>query len=194
MRMSAAALASAMAVAFAMPVSAQDAAEPSVNQVIVYGDQPCPPSTEEQITVCVRQEDPYRIPTPLRESTTRENEPWAARVAANADVGATGALTCSTVGPAAFTGCTLEQIEKAYQERASNADVRFGQLIAEERARRLAEIDEDAAAEQERVEQIEREYDARMRGEMISQPGASDASEPPADDAAAGEPAELPRR
>ncbi|WP_239805279.1 hypothetical protein [Croceicoccus hydrothermalis] len=161
-----AALVTAMTMAaFAMPAAAQDAAEPSVNQVIVYGDQPCPESTEQEITVCVRQEDPYRIPAPLRQSDSRKNESWNERVMANRDVGATGAQSCSTVGPGGYTGCEAERIEEAYAEKENASDVRFGQLIAEERARRLAEIDEDAAAEQERVEQLEQQYEARLRAE-----------------------------
>lgn len=152
------------AIVFAAPAAAQDADAP-VNQVIVYGDQPCPPSTDEQIVVCVRQEDPFRIPAPLRQSDSKENESWAQRVAANRDVGDTGVGSCNTVGPAGQTGCAVQEIDQAYAEKANSSDVQMGKLVAEARAERLAEIDEDARAEQERVEAIEAEYEARRKAQ-----------------------------
>jgi len=143
------------------PAAAQDGAEPPVNQVIVYGDQECPPSTNEQIVVCVRQEDPYRIPSNLRTSDDKENESWAGRVAANREVGTTGVGSCTNVGPGSVSGCSLEEIEQAYAEKRNSSDVQMGRLVAEARAERLAEIDEEARLEQERVEMIESEYEAR---------------------------------
>lgn len=174
------------ATGLAMPAAAQEA-EPPVNQVIVYGDQPCPTPTNEEIIVCVRQEDPYRIPTPLRQSESRENESYTQRVAADRDVGSTGPGTCNTVGPAGQTGCSAAEIQQAYEEKKNNSDVRFGQLIAEERAKRLSEIDESAALEQERVEALEAEYEARRKAEEAAAadaPGAED-SAPLPDPAAA---------
>ena len=152
---------------WASPAAAQDAPNGErVNQVIVYGDQPCPePRDDNEIVVCVRQEDPYRVPQDLRQSDAPQNESWANRVAANADVGATGVGSCSTVGQEGQTGCQLDRIEQAYAEKENADSVRFGELIAEERARRLEAIDADAVAEQERVEALEREYEARRTGQ-----------------------------
>ncbi|QNE05555.1 hypothetical protein [Croceicoccus marinus] len=152
---------------WATPAAAQDAPnEERVNQVIVYGDQPCPEARDDnEIVVCVRQEDPYRVPKDLRESGAPQNEAWANRVAANADVGATGVGSCSTVGQEGQTGCQVDIIEQAYAEKETADSVRFGELIAEERARRLEAIDADAADEQERVEALEREYEARRTGQ-----------------------------
>lgn len=156
---------------WANPAAAQDEAGAQetggerVNQVIVYGDQPCPkPRDNSEIVVCVRQEDPYRVPQDLRRSTAPQNEAWANKVAANADVGSAGALSCSAVGAGGETGCTMDQIERAYAEKENADSVRFGELIAEERARRLESIDSDAAAEQARVEALEAEYETRANG------------------------------
>lgn len=158
---------------------AQDAGE-KVNQLIVYGDDPCPQSTGDQITVCARkgEEERYRIPEPLRGSPeAARNEPWTDRVEAYEMVGAAGVQSCSPVGAGGATGCMTQLIDAAYAERRANPDRRFGQLIAEERARRLATIDEEAAATQARVEQLEKEYEAKLAAERA------------ADDAADGTPA-----
>ena len=68
-----------------------------------------------------------------------------------------------------FTGCTQQMINDAYADKANDAGVRFGEIIAAERAKRLATIDEDAAAEQERVEMIEREYMERLERERAAE-------------------------
>ena len=153
----------ALAAAWGNPAAAQEATGGErVNQVIVYGDQPCPEARDDsEIVVCVRQEDPYRVPQDLRESGAPQNEAWANRVAANADVGVTGVGSCSPVGQEGMTGCVVDMIDQAYAEKETADSVRFGDLIAEERARRLESIDADAAAEQERVEALEQEYEAR---------------------------------
>ena len=80
-------------------------------------------------------------------------------------VGDFGAFSCSPAGAGGFTGCNQKFIESAYQDKAEAESVRFGQLIEQARQERLSTIDEDAAAEQERVEQIEREYLKRLEAE-----------------------------
>ena len=152
--------------AAAGPALAQGGDE-RVNMVIVYGDDACPASTAEEITVCARKDESerYRIPEPLRFSDDPENIAWTQRVERYETVGDSGIMSCSPVGPGGITGCTQELIEAAYGERREGGDVRFGQLIAEARAERLSTIDEAAAAEQERVEAIEREYMERLEKE-----------------------------
>jgi len=149
---------------FAAPAQAQGEDE-KVNQLIVYGDDLCPQSTENEITVCARKEEAerFRIPEPLRESFSPQNDAWNNRVIAYETVGATGTLSCSPVGGAGFTGCLGKLIDRSYSEKRQNPNIRFSELIAEERARRLASIDKDAADAQARVEQIEREYEAKQR-------------------------------
>ncbi len=165
---------------FATPALAQSAEE-KVNQLIVYGDDPCPQSTDNEITVCARKEEAerFRIPEPLRESFSPQNDAWNNRVIAYETVGATGALSCSPVGGGGFTGCLGKFIDTAFAEKKADPNIRFSQLIAEERARRLASIDKDAADTQARVEQIEHEYEAKQRAQQDPE-AHGPAAKPPA--------------
>tara|TARA_B100001057_G_scaffold327640_1_gene327902 strand:+ start:61 stop:651 length:591 start_codon:yes stop_codon:yes gene_type:complete len=156
------------------PAAAQDAGGDRVNQVIIYGDDECPESTGDTITVCARMDESerYRIPSNLRSSTSPENESWTKRALALEAVGDFGPLSCTPVGAGGDLGCTIEMIEAAYEERASSSDVRFAELIAEERAERLAEIDADAAATQSRVEALEEaEFERRREAQGEALPG-----------------------
>ncbi len=172
--------------ALTLPVSAQaqdtaDAGDDSYNMIIVYGDDECPQSTPEQIVVCARkgEAERYRIPETLRFSESPENQSWAERVESFEMVGDFGTMSCSPTGAGGFTGCTQEMINAAYADKANNAGVRFGEIIAAERAKRLSTIDEDAAAEQERVEMIEREYMERLERERAGEtPGAESLPQP----------------
>jgi hypothetical protein len=139
---------------------AQSAAdEPKVNQLIIYGDDKCPPSTSEEITVCARldENERYRIPEDLREVSGPENVSWAAKVRSFEAVGKFGPLSCTPVGAGGELGCTAKMIEAAYEEKATTGSVRFNELIAKARQERLAKIDESSAATQARVEAIEKE-------------------------------------
>lgn len=95
----------------AAPAAAQSGAP--VPTMVIYGSQKCPTDSDgNEIVVCVRRapSEQFRIPKELRElKVTPENESWAARGAANADVGKTGVGTCSTVGAAGATGCFVQQ-------------------------------------------------------------------------------------
>lgn len=139
-----------------------------VNQLIVYGDDPCPKSDGATITVCARKEEEerFRIPKPLRDNPNAAvNQAWSQKVRAYETVGNFGTNSCSAVGAGGATGCLTRLIDRAYAEKRSGSDVQFGKLIEEERAKRLETIDADAAAEQARVEQIEKEYEARLKRE-----------------------------
>lgn len=149
----------------AAPALAQDQGGDRVNQVIIYGDDECPVSTDNTITVCARldESERYRIPPRLRQSGSPQNESWTERVQSLEAVGAFGPISCTPAGAGADLGCTLQMIEQAYAERASSSSVRFSELIAQERAERLATIDADAAIYQQRVEAIEEAELARQR-------------------------------
>lgn len=151
--------------------SAQDDAGDRVNMVIVYGDDPCPPAVDGEIVVCavVDESERYRIPESLRYSDDPANTAWAQRVEAFKFVGDFGAMSCSPTGAMGFTGCTQKMIDAAYEAREGGSAARFSQLIAEARAERLSTIDEDAAAEQARVEMIEREYMERLEKERVAE-------------------------
>jgi hypothetical protein len=163
----------------AVPLLALAQADPSgppapqpderVNQVIVYGDDPCPRATSpNEITVCARkgEAERYRIPEPLRGIDNPANRAWTDRVLAYETVGKTGTLSCSPVGPGGFTGCTQKLIQNASVERKEGSDVKFSQLIEAERARRLSTIDQDARETQTRVEAEEKAYAAKHEGSM----------------------------
>jgi len=164
---------------FAAPANAQSAQE-KVNQLIVYGEDACPPSTGNEITVCARKAETerYRIPENLRESTSPQNDAWTNRVIAYETVGANGTMSCSPVGAGGMTGCVGKMIDTAYAERKQDPNIRFSQLIAEERAKRLSTIDNDAAETQARVEQIEREYAAKQRAAQDPDGGHAEAPKP----------------
>lgn len=175
-----------------LPAAAQDQAGDRVNTVIIYGDDECPTSDGNEITVCARldESERFRIPERLRQSEDPANEAWASRVRAYEAVGNFGPLSCSTVGSGSELGCTPQLIEAAYAERRAGSDVRFSQLIEQERAERLSTIDAEAAATQARVEEQERLYEARQRAAQEGTPAAAvDPSAPPA---AATDPARQP--
>lgn len=150
------------------PLAAQDA-DTAVNIVYITENEQCPASTDDVITVCGVLEEQYRIPRSLRQTTGPGTEAWADRVREFQTVGEFGINSCSPAGAGGFTGCTQELIAKAYEDRANAPGQRFGQIIEEARAERLGTIDAAAAEEQARVEQIEREYEARLERERTEQ-------------------------
>jgi len=158
----------AAAALLAAPAAAQDAGGEKVNQLIVYGDDPCPPSTGGEITVCARKDEAerYRIPQILRETSSPQNDAWNNKVLAYETVGATGTLSCSPVGAGGSLGCTTKLIDAAFAEKRGGDDVKMGQLIAAEREKRLATIDTEAAQTQARVEQLERDFEAREKARL----------------------------
>lgn len=154
--------------AFASPAAAQDDGE-RVNQLIVYGEDPCPRSANpNEITVCARKEEAerYRIPEPLRGVQSPQNDAWNNRVLAYETVSKSGTLSCSPIGAGGSTGCLAQLIDRAYAEKGADPSVKFGELIAAERERRLATIDAEAAETQARVEQAEKEYEVRQRAQQ----------------------------
>jgi hypothetical protein len=95
-----------------------------VSQLIVYGNDPCPQSTAEEIVVCARrsEDERYRIPEPLRESGQRQAQSWAANARSLETVGRTGIQSCSTVGPGGFTGCWNEMMRQSREDRRTNPE------------------------------------------------------------------------
>lgn len=145
--LAAAALAAAPAAAQqAEPAPAGD--EARVNQLIVYGDDECAPSTEDEIVVCARlpEEERFRIPGPLRpDPNDPRSRSWGDRAIELSYVGRTGIGSCSPVGPGGFIGCHNELVRQARAERRSRDGIRWGALIEEARRDRLRTIDRDAA-------------------------------------------------
>ncbi|MEL6873900.1 MAG: hypothetical protein AAGM33_00330 [Pseudomonadota bacterium] len=148
----------------ATPALSQDAAGDRVNQLIIYGDDPCPQSTEGEIVVCARKDEGerYRIPETLRDNPRdRQNEAWSQRVKSYEYVGASGTNSCSPTGLGGATGCTQQLLRAAYAEKGQDDTVNWGQLIEAERQKRLARIDGEAEAVEERLREIEAQREAR---------------------------------
>tara|TARA_R110000824_G_scaffold2274_4_gene10656 strand:+ start:4563 stop:5186 length:624 start_codon:yes stop_codon:yes gene_type:complete len=160
---SAAALSGAGLLAF--PVQAQDQAGDRVNQLVIYGDDPCPQSSAEEIVVCARKDEGerYRIPETLRGGSLGDakNQAWSERVRSYEYVGKSGTSSCSPTGAGGFTGCTQALLSQAYAEKGIDDTVNWGQLIEEERQNRLSRIDAEADAVEERVLEIEADREAR---------------------------------
>lgn len=171
--MTAALVLSASVAGLSAPAMAQEVPGDRVNQLIVYGDDPCPQSTGDEITVCARKSESerYRIPEPLRDTDRPGNEAWTQRVLAYETVGATGINSCSPVGAGGEFGCTQKLINAAYAERKQSSDVKFGQMIAEAREERLSTIDQETAEEQSRVEQLEKEFYEKEAAERAAGSG-----------------------
>ena len=165
----AAAVATAVPLALLLPAAAQaqDDGGDRVNQVIIFGQDQCPVSEGDTITVCARldESERYRIPPRLRASNSPDNEAWAQRAQSLETIGRFGPMSCTPAGAGGELGCTAAMIEAAYAEKAAGSDVRFSQLIEQERSERLSEIDGEAAATQARVEALERAYTDRLEAE-----------------------------
>lgn len=155
----------ALALAGGTAAQAQVASEPKVNMVIVYGADSCPESTDDTITVCARkgEGERFRIPEPLREHRSPQNESWNNRVLAYETVGRTGTMSCSATGAGGWTGCQGQLIKQAYGEKETDPSLKFAQMIADERAKRLSTIDQDASETQARVEEVERQMEERRK-------------------------------
>jgi hypothetical protein len=106
--------------AIALPSGPALAQDTRVNEIIVYGTDPCPRSTDDEIVVCARKPEGerYRIPERLRQGgSLQSRQAWAARAKQFEVVGRTGINSCSPVGPGGFTGCTEQLIKQAFTER-----------------------------------------------------------------------------
>jgi len=122
------------------------AAEERVNAVIVYGNDPCPRSSGDEIVVCPRlpERERYRIPPSVRDDPNDPaNQAWANRAQSLEYVGRTGTGSCSTSGPGGFTGCLAQMIHQAHVERGET-DVNMTRLIEEAREQRNATISGEA--------------------------------------------------
>ena len=104
------------------PLAAQNA---RVSEVIVYGTDPCPRSTDDEVVVCARKPETerFRIPERLRQGgSLQSRQAWAVRAKSFETVGRTGINSCSAVGPAGHTGCLDQLIDEAFAERREQAE------------------------------------------------------------------------
>ena len=101
------------------------AAKSDVNEIIVFGTDPCPRSTDDSIVVCARKPEGerFRIPEKLRSGGSYQSRRnWASRATQFETYSRTGTNSCSPVGPGGFTGCTQKLISQAFKERSAEAD------------------------------------------------------------------------
>lgn len=139
------------------PGAGPKAQDVKVNQLIVYGDDPCPQSTDDQINICGRfpEAERYRIPPDLRDDLANpERESWSRKVERLEMAGRTGIASCSPVGPGAGAGCLTQLIREAREEYTGDID--WVRLVEEARRGRLGQIDKES-------EEIERELKAQGR-------------------------------
>lgn len=102
------------------PAAAQNT---RIAEIIVYGTDPCPRSTDDEVVVCARkpESERFRIPEKLRKGgSLQSRESWAQRATAIETYGRTGINSCSPVGPGGFTGCTQQLIGQAFKERGED--------------------------------------------------------------------------
>lgn len=169
-RISALAFAS-LATLAADPVTAQslgpqDSGNERIMMMQIQKGEACPQSEDpDTIVVCEEIEDPYRIPSRLRQSNSPENRSWTDRVRATERVGAFGPGSCSNAGAGSEIGCSIQEIEAAVAARENAPERRFSLQIEQARAERLATIDADARLAQQRVEALERAYLERLEAE-----------------------------
>jgi hypothetical protein len=131
-----------------------------VNQLIIYGDDPCPESSDpNEVTVCARlpENDRYRLPPAVRENPNDPaSQAWAGRAIELSYVGRTGTDSCSTVGGGGFTGCFNQIVNQARAERrAAGTDVNWTRMVEEARQRRSQRIEEEAQAAEEEAQRQE---------------------------------------
>jgi hypothetical protein len=104
------------------PAAAQNG---GVSEIIVYGNDPCPRSTDDQVVVCARrpERDRYRLPEKFRPSgPPQARESWANKAKSIETAGSTGTFSCSPVGPGGYTGCLTQVINQARRERRQEAE------------------------------------------------------------------------
>lgn len=94
-------------------------AQQTTAEIIVYGTDPCPRATDDEIVVCRRLPESlrYRIPENLRQTGTfQERQSWTMKSRQMMTVGDVGTGSCSAVGPGGHTGCLTQEIQTARKQ------------------------------------------------------------------------------
>ena len=156
----------ALAAALALPAAAFAQTGPTreegtekINQVLVYGDQPCPPGSADEIVVCARMPDEFRIPEGLRgDPNAPQNQAWGARASTLEYQSRTGIGSCSPSGSGGATGCFNQLVRQAREERKQGLN--WVGMVEDKRQERLGTIDEKSDAIEARVKAEEAEKKA----------------------------------
>jgi hypothetical protein len=99
-------------------------AQKKMSEIIVYGTDPCPRSTDDEVLVCARrpESERFRIPEVLRETgAPQQRQSWSKQAESLATVGSTGLNRCSPVGPMGVAGCAQQEINQAFRELREGA-------------------------------------------------------------------------
>jgi hypothetical protein len=102
------------------PALADDGPPRHQSEIIVFGGDACPPSTDEEVVVCHRrpEEERYRIPAPLRHSRQPTQQSWTSRVETLDEVSRDSRPnSCSVVGSFGQSGCAAAMIRQWYDDR-----------------------------------------------------------------------------
>ena len=87
-------------------------------EILVFGTDPCPRSTDDEVVICRRLPESmrYRMPDTYRQpGSFQEKQSWTNKARTLQTVGSTGIGSCSAVGPGGYTGCLTQEIETAKQ-------------------------------------------------------------------------------
>jgi hypothetical protein len=106
-------------------IAAPEAAEappPRMSTLVVFGDDPCPRSSDDEIIVCARQPESerYRIPKALRKKPKADEvtQSWVERTRTFDMISKQGLPnSCSPNGSNGQTGCMRQFLEAARAER-----------------------------------------------------------------------------
>ena len=126
--------------------------DPRVNQLIIYGDDPCPQGNNDEIIVCARlpEDDRFRIPPQLRNNPNDPaNQSWANRAVELSYAGRSGIGSCTPSGPGGMIGCFNEIVQQARAERANSDQINWNQMIEQAREERMRRIGEAALEEED---------------------------------------------
>lgn len=93
--------------------------------LVVYGDDPCPRSSDEEIVVCAREPEGerYRIPKRLRRLNPKAaDRSWGDRAQVLEMVSTRGTPnSCSPIGSNGQTGCMAQFLRQAREEHEQAA-------------------------------------------------------------------------
>lgn len=109
--------------------AAQDGNPPKrIRSIEIKKGEPCPKASGDEVVVCRTLDEPYRIPSALRDEGAAQqptNQSWVNRAATIDQVGrVAGGLpdTCSAVGTGGQSGCALLQNQQYAAEKRARAN------------------------------------------------------------------------
>ena len=120
-------LAAALVAAPTLAAAQSNAPPQRIRSVTITRGQRCPPSQPGEVVVCRTEDEPYRIPAPLRNDgpVAAANQSWVNRAATVDQTSrVAGGLpdTCSPVGTGGQTGCAQAYAQQwAAEKRAARS-------------------------------------------------------------------------